>query len=287
MSWLFHLQHNERRRPATAAMDSRVRTNSCMMSQAVGKLRSIVLIACACTALPAASAARSANRDALRQIVTEQCAVHWLEKTGPAPCVSVYLPDWAHRRDGYGVLADIKGGAHFLLIPTTTIAGIESPEVLAPDAPNYFAAAWRARDELAVALGRRVARDAVGLAVNPQRARTQDQLHIHIECLAPEIHRKLQAAAERLNDRWSPITLAAGPYQALRLPGEDLGSTNPFVLLAERMPGARRNMGAYTLMIAGMQFKSGPGFVLLTGKNVPGTETLLDSSCALARRGRP
>jgi hypothetical protein len=54
--------------------------------------------------------------------------------------------------------------------------------------------------------------------------------------------------------------------------------------LAERLPGAKQDMGAYTLMVAGMQFKDGPGFILLTGSNVPGTEILLDPTCAITRR---
>jgi hypothetical protein len=37
-------------------------------------------------------------------------------------------------------------------------------------------------------------------------------------------------------------------------------------------------------MVAGMQFKDGPGFILVTGKNVPGTEVLLDSTCAITHR---
>jgi len=41
------------------------------------------------------------------------------------------------------VLADRKGGAHYLLIPTQTMAGIESGELLDPEAPNYFAEAWQ------------------------------------------------------------------------------------------------------------------------------------------------
>jgi CDP-diacylglycerol pyrophosphatase len=271
---------------AMAAADSSLRISSWVMSMAVAKLRSMALIVCVGTALAAATQPRAANRDALRQIVEEQCVVHWLKKKAPAPCASVYLSEPERESAGYAVLADIKGGAHFLLIPTTTITGIESPEILASPTPNYFAAAWRARDELAARLGRTVARDAVGLAVNSQRSRTQDQLHIHIECLGRQIHRVLKAAAERLNDSWSPITLAEGQYQALRLMGEDFGTANPFVLLAQRMPGATRDMGAYTLMVAGMQFKDGAGFIVLTGKNVPGTETLLDSTCAIAARGR-
>jgi hypothetical protein len=37
--------------------------------------------------------------------------------------------------------------------------------------------------------------------------------------------------------------------------------------------------------VAGAQFSSGPGFVLLTGKAGPTGELLLDSSCAVAGGG--
>ena len=47
---------------------------------------------------------------------------------------------------GFVVLKDIRGVAQFLLIPTARIGGIEDPAILAPDATNYWDAAWRARD---------------------------------------------------------------------------------------------------------------------------------------------
>ena len=92
----------------------------------------------------------------------------------------------------------------------------------------------------------------------------------------------MQAAAERLNEHWTALIVAHGQYQAMRVMGEDLEQTNPFALLSERMPEAKSDMGAYTLMVAGMQFKNGPGFIVLTGKNVAGTEALLDATCAVA-----
>jgi CDP-diacylglycerol pyrophosphatase len=94
----------------------------------------------------------------------------------------------------------------------------------------------------------------------------------------------LQAAADRLTGHWTPVTTDGWQYQGMRVMGEDLKEINPFALLAERMPGAMEDMGAHTLMVAGMQFRDGAGFVLLAGKNVPGTEVLLDSTCAVARR---
>jgi CDP-diacylglycerol pyrophosphatase len=70
-------------------------------------------------------------------------------------------------------------------------------------------------------------------------------------------------------------------YQALRIMGAELGAQNPFALLAEGLPGARDAMGNYTLLVAGVDFTDGPGFVLLAGFAVPGAERLLDASCAL------
>jgi CDP-diacylglycerol pyrophosphatase len=232
-------------------------------------------------ALPA-SESRAQNRDALRQIVQDHCLPHWVQEADPTPCDRVILTAGPRDSQGYAVLADAKGGAHFLLIPTERVAGIESPELLEPQTPNYFAAAWRARDRIAAVLGHDVRRDAVGLAVNSEQHRSQDQLHIHMECVGKEVYRALLTAGERLSDRWTPVRLARWEYEGLRIMGEDLERANPFELLAQRLPGARQDMGAYTLLVAGRQFREGPGFIILTGRNVPGAESLLDSTCAVA-----
>jgi CDP-diacylglycerol pyrophosphatase len=242
----------------------------------------VLLVCVSAWALPA-SESRAQNRDALRQIVQERCVPHWLQQGDPEPCERVSFTG-ARATEGYAVLADAKGGAHFLLIPTERVAGIESPELLGPRAPNYFAAAWKARDRIAAVLGHDVRRAAVGLAVNSEQHRSQDQLHIHMECLGEEVYRVVRTAGERLTDRWTAVRLRQWQYQGMRVMGEDLEQANPFELLAQRMPGARADMGAYTLLVAGMQFKEGPGFILLTGRNVPGAESLLDSTCAIANR---
>jgi hypothetical protein len=41
-------------------------------------------------------------------------------------------------------------------------------------------------------------------------------------------------------------------------------------------------MGAYTLLLVGMQFGDGPGFIILAGEHAPNPETLSDSTCAIA-----
>jgi CDP-diacylglycerol pyrophosphatase len=224
------------------------------------------------------------GRDALRQIVQEQCVVNWSQHQAAAPCERVFLAGSRSGSSGYAVLADRKGGAHYLLIPTQTMAGIDGRELLDPDAPNYFAEAWHARDLITRYVGHDVARTAIGLAVNTARSRTQDQFHIHIECLRQDVFESLRAAAGHLTETWSPVNVAGSTYDGIRINGEGLDGSNPFELLAGLKPDVRHHMGDYTLVVAGMQFSSGPGFVALAGTGPTG-ELLLDSSCAVAGAG--
>jgi CDP-diacylglycerol pyrophosphatase len=232
-------------------------------------------------ALMFAVPASCANRDALRQIVQEQCLIHWRDQHSPAPCEEVDLPSPEHPDSGYAVLADRKGGAHFLLIPTGNISGIESPALTAPDALNYFQAAWHAHDRLAAVVGHEVPRNAVGLAVNPLHARSQDQLHIHIECLRPDVFDTLNRVSARISTAWTPLTLGGARYQARKIADRDLKGDNPFKDLASRMPEPDRTMGDYTLVLAGAEPPGGPAFIMLASSSAAG-ELLLDSSCAAA-----
>jgi CDP-diacylglycerol pyrophosphatase len=225
-----------------------------------------------------------AGRSALRQIVQEQCVVNWQEHHNPAPCERVVLADPKDGSSGYAVLAAPGGGAHYLLVPTRAMAGIESSELLDPDAPNYFAEAWHARGLMNSFVGHDVPRSAVGLAIGIGVSRAQDQFHVNIECLQQDAFRALRASADNFVDAWSPISIAGSIYQARRIMGEGLDASNLFELLATLSPDARHHMGNYTLVVAGMQFKGGPGFVLMTGTG-PSGEILLDSTCAVAGGG--
>jgi CDP-diacylglycerol pyrophosphatase len=222
--------------------------------------------------------------DALRTIVQTQCVVHWTQKHDPAPCEKVFLPDMDPESSGYAVLADQKGGAHYLLIPTQTMAGVDSTELLDQDLPNYFAEAWHARDLITKFVGHPVPRSDIGLAINTAHSRTQHQFHIHMECLRQDVVDSLRAGAETTGDVWTPLPVAGATFQAMRIMGDGLDGSNPFELLARLNPDVPHHMGDYTLVVAGMQFKSGPGFIVLTGTGPTG-ELLLDASCAAAGGG--
>jgi CDP-diacylglycerol pyrophosphatase len=227
-----------------------------------------------------AAPTRGANPDALRQIVEDQCLVHWAERHDPAPCVRIELGDPPREETGYALLADYKGGAHFLLIPTRTITGIESAYLAQPGAPNYLSAAWRARDRLEAAVGHALPRDAVGLAVNPVHARSQNQLHIHIECLRPDVRRELAGQAGQASG-WRSMRIGTHIFEGREIAGATLDGENPFKILNERILEEHGVMGEYTLVIAGMQSASGPGFIMLTAPSRAG-ELLLDPTCAAA-----
>lgn len=79
----------------------------------------------------------------------------------------------------------------------------------------------------------------------------------------------------------TPIDVPGWQLLALRVMGEGLRGANPFKLLAHGVTGAKDAMGDYSLLAAGMDFRHGPGFILLTGTG-PGIERLLDSTCGNA-----
>ncbi len=224
------------------------------------------------------------GRGALRQIVQTQCVLGWKQRRNPAPCERVTLYDPNASDAGYAVLQDPAGGAHYLLVPTQTMTGLENSELLDPDAPNYFAEAWRARDLLAKSIGHAVPRTDVGLVVNTERARAYDQFHIHIECLRQDVADELRAASSRITDSWAPVKVGATTFQAMRIASDSLDGSNLYESLASLNPGASQRLRDYTLIAVGAQLVSGPGFIILAGTGPTG-DILLDSTCEVAGGG--
>ena len=248
-----------------------------------------IIILSAATAfglLAAGFAARAADPDALWKIVHDRCVPDQQLNENPAPCAAVSLAGGeAH---GFAVLKDIRGATQFLLIPTGRITGIESPGILAPDAPNYFAAAWAARPRMAAVLHHDLPPDDVSLAINSPHARTQEQLHIHIDCLRPDVVAALHANARAIGPAWAslPAPLAGHVYRARWLAEAELASSDPFKLLAADVGAAA--MPQQTLVVAGAVSADGqPGFVLLADHVDPATgdraggEELQDHDCAV------
>ena len=199
----------------------------------------LVSIAVVCVACLAALPSQTANSNALWHVVHDLCVTDMKISGLPAPCVAVDL------KGGYAVLKDIRGQTELLLIPTRRITGIESPNLLEPGGPNYWQAAWQARDLFEKRVGRPVPREDVALAINSIYGRTQDQLHIHIDCVRPDVARALKADQSAIGLRWSALRVkfSGHRYRVRRLRGADLGARDPFLLLADGDPRARADMG--------------------------------------------
>jgi CDP-diacylglycerol pyrophosphatase len=253
---------------------------------------------CTAVALALSAAAQSINpRDALWIIVHDQCLTDQLKNHDPRPCVRVDLDGGAEK--GFAVLKDIRGATQFLVLPTARISGIESAALLGPDTPNYFADAWEARTYVDEALHGKLnvplSREDIGLAVNSLVSRSQDQLHIHVDCVRSDVAEALKEHGGSIGDAWAPleVPLAGRHYEAMWMAGEHLGSYDPFRLLADKVPGAAQKMGDWTLVVVGAARANGtPGFILLADRVNPSDhdtahgEDLLDHACAVATSRR-
>jgi CDP-diacylglycerol pyrophosphatase len=219
------------------------------------------------------SAPAFADPDVLWKIVHDKCSVQ------TAPCLSVSTVEH------YAMLKDLRGVAQYLLIPTDKITGIESPALLDPATHNFFADAWAEQGDVDAKLPHAIPRDGVSLAVNALPARSQNQLHIHIDCLSADAQAALKADADRIGTDWAalPDSIAGHQFIALRVNGETLGDFNPFMALAKTLKDPTTEMGDHNLAVVGANFADGPGFIVLTdiaqlGK---GGEDVQDHSCAI------
>ena len=229
-------------------------------------------------------------RNALWEVVRNICVPGQTQYQDPKPCVHVDLK--GGMQNGFAVLRDPRRDFHFLLIPTAQISGIESSVVREPNAPNYFALAWEARTYINQALHKTLPRDEVAMAINSSLSRTQDQFHIHVSCVSPEVLQALRKNEMKLGDQWAPfaVTLSGHQYAAMWVAGENMDLVNPFNLLAQRMPGAISSMAGRTLVVVGFTRSGGAkGFVILAGQakdpkvDLANGEELLDHMCRVAR----
>jgi CDP-diacylglycerol pyrophosphatase len=132
----------------------------------------------------------------------------------------------------------------------------------------------------------------VSLAINSLSGRTQNQLHIHIDCVREDVRQALADHVDEVRASWTPfpVPLAGHHYSAIAVGGDDLDPVNPVTVLADGLAGARADMGSETLVVVGSVGADGqPGFVILADRadaatGNPGTgEELQDHSCSIAR----
>jgi len=244
----------------------------------------IAVFLCALAPLcPWASAKEAPDPTLLWKVVTNLCVPNHKRNWGAFPCQAV------DTEKGIAILKAPGDKAHFLLVPTAPIAGIESPALLKPDVPNYWDYAWDFRTTLAKYAGRPVEWNDLGLAVNSVAGRSQNQLHIHIACVRTAVRDALEKHQTAIGKTWSKLDFPFNGhrYMAMRIEGNKMGSLDPFKLLAEGLPSARSAMDKQTLAVTGASFEDGQhGFFILADRadlkkgNYAASEELLDPECS-------
>jgi CDP-diacylglycerol pyrophosphatase len=235
-----------------------------------------------------ASGLHAEDRDALWKQIHDVCLPKAEQSVyPPTPCIDVHTGD-----DGYVLFKDRHGRYQYLLLPLARIPGIESPLLLKPGAPNYLARAWDARLYVEAALGVAQPRDVISLVVNSPTGRSQDQLHVHIDCVRREVREAIDRMLPAMTARWAWLPAALPPdgrrYLARWVSGVDL-DIDPFKDLARTLaPGD--SMALHSMVVLGAYSPAGePGFVLLSGKVDPlhgdraNADDLQDVACTVAR----
>ena len=217
-----------------------------------------------------ATGVHAEDPDVLWKLVNDRCVPAARAGQPPAPCASV---DLARK---VAVLKDRNGAYQYLVIPTDKIAGIEDPAILDTTAP--FAVAWETRHAVEAKRGTALPRDAISLAVNSRNGRSQNQLHIHVDCLDADTRSRLHGAA--IGEIFAPFRskLAGHTYLARILKSPSLDTINPFKLLADHLGTP---IGDWTLVVTGATLGDGsPGFILLASNEGRASgEELQDHAC--------
>ncbi len=205
------------------------------------------------------------------------------------PCLSVDLGE--DGRPGTAVLRAPGEPTHIVVMPTVTVSGLESAALRGPHGVAYWRAALGARHFVTDALDGRVAPGEVGLAVNSARGRSQDQLHIHLDCLRPKVIAALDAHGKNVGAGWKPfpVPLAGDRFLAKRVRAADIDAFNPFSALTT-LPG-RRDLGRTSFAaVSTRPDDPDPGLLLLAYRHdAASAEDIMDHTCAIAagRRTKP
>ncbi len=160
----------------------------------------------------------------------------------------------------------------WLLVPSTDVTGIEDPAVFEAPVAGFWQIGWQ--------VGRRLVPappEGLGLAINSVAGRSQNLLHIHVSCVAPEARAALASAP--IGTDWAAEPFIEVEGQRFNARRVDRLEPSPFLLLRD-LPGAAEDMGGQSLAVIGA---ADGGYFLVTNSTAPGvaaeTEALLDETC--------
>jgi CDP-diacylglycerol pyrophosphatase len=182
-------------------------------------------------------------------------------------------------KDKYVIIKDNnpKKPVAYLLMPSIKVTGIEDPQISKAPVVAFWEYAWKQSQTYLKPPAK------AALAINSVHGRDQNQLHIHISCVQPEVKKALDGATIGVFPA-KPVALQLPPhnntYEVVKVTSLD-GKQSPFLVIQED-PRAKAHMGSQSIAVVGTA-KANEYFVLNTyyhGGN-PGTaEELLDQTCA-------
>lgn len=172
-----------------------------------------------------------------------------------------------------------KKPAAYLIIPTAKVTGIEDRQIFTPPFADFWAYGWLQAQTLL----KRPAAD-MALAINSAPGRTQNQLHIHIACVKPDVAAALARNSAKIgSDPATALQFGLGPgnhiYRVIKV-SSLTGRDSPYNLVSE-MPGARDDLFDQSIAVVGST-TPGSFYVIDTyahGANPGSAEELLDQYC--------
>lgn len=181
------------------------------------------------------AAAAGVTRDTL-WVVTRTCVAAQSTFGKPFPCLRV--DPGSAENPGFAVLKAPLLKTEVVVMPTAKVVGLEETSLRGPAGAAYWRAAMEARLHVTEALKGRLDRRDVAMAVNSRGGRSQDQLHIHLDCVRPAVRAALHANAGTFTGEWRPLPfpLEDERYYGRLIPAAALDGLNPFAELA-RLPG--------------------------------------------------
>ena len=170
----------------------------------------------------------AANRNGLWAVVHDLCLPAYQGIGVAFPCIEVNIANGLDR--GFAVLQKPSRATHVIVVPTIPVSGIESPALRSEDTPNYWEAAWGARRFVEERAGRRLPRDKIGMAINSTATRSQDQLHIHVTCVAPLVADFLRRHQGEIRGAWSflRVPLLGHRFAVMKVETDGLANVDPF-----------------------------------------------------------
>ena len=252
------------------------------------RAKRVLVVLAGLVAMALGAAPARAEGDPLWLLVSLKCLRHLAKAEAPLPCDGV--DDSRGWDRGVALLKDEIGRVRMLAIPTHPVTGVEDPAALAPDEPNYFAAAWATRAGFPIRLHASVPPSAVAAVVDSRPARTHEQLHVIADCLDSEVAAALETAASGISAQWRPLPapLKGRVYWARRVEAASAQDVQPLRLLAQEMPQAAQDMADWSVALAQPAALGSGAYLLLADKAEGGkggrARDLLDHACAVATR---